>query len=107
MPGSAANPINIMSRGVIPVAILTTDVFDATSVDPSSVRFGPSGAEDTHNLSHIEDVNSDGRPDLLLHFAIERSGIAAGDAQACLTGQTTSGLKITGCDSISTVPSHR
>jgi hypothetical protein len=33
-PGSFPNSINPQSKGVIPVAILTTDTFDATTVDP-------------------------------------------------------------------------
>jgi len=35
MPGSDKNPVNPTSRGVIPVAILTTEDFDAASVDPA------------------------------------------------------------------------
>lgn len=44
-PGSDPNAINPRSKGVIPVAILTTDTFDAQSVDPSTVQFGPSSAD--------------------------------------------------------------
>ena len=33
-PGSSPNRINPKSNGVIPVGILTTDAFDATTVDP-------------------------------------------------------------------------
>lgn len=40
-PGSFPNTINPKSERVIPVAILTTDTFDATTVDPLSVKFGP------------------------------------------------------------------
>ena len=36
-PGSHINRINTRSKGVIPVAILTTDSFDATTVDVSTV----------------------------------------------------------------------
>jgi hypothetical protein len=35
-PGSAPNSINPRSRGVIPVAILTTDTFDALDIDPKT-----------------------------------------------------------------------
>jgi len=41
-PGSDPNSINLKSKGVIPVAILTTVDFDATTVDPGLVKFGPS-----------------------------------------------------------------
>jgi hypothetical protein len=49
-PGSDPNAINPSSRGVIPVAILTTESFDATTVSPITVRFGPAGAR-TWNTS--------------------------------------------------------
>ena len=46
--------------GVIPVAILTTDDFDATTVDADTVRFGPRGAEKVHTTAHYEDVDGKG-----------------------------------------------
>ena len=36
-PGSSPNTINPKSHGVIPVAIQTTDTFDATTANPWSV----------------------------------------------------------------------
>ena len=36
-PGSCPNPLNIRNNGVLPVAILGTDTFDVTEVDPSTV----------------------------------------------------------------------
>ena len=40
-PGSDPNSINPNQKGVIAVAILTTEDFDATTVDPLSVNVGP------------------------------------------------------------------
>ena len=37
----------------IPVAVLTTDTFDATQVDASTVAFGPNGASESHGRSHF------------------------------------------------------
>jgi hypothetical protein len=102
-PRSSSNPINPKSHGVIPVAILTTDTFDATLVDPLSVRFGPNGAAEAHNKGHIEDVNHDGEPDLLLHFRTQATGIECGDTTASLTGATRAGDPIQGSDAIKTV----
>lgn len=99
-PGSTTNPINLQSRGVIPVAILSTATFDAATIDPASVTFGPSQATSTQNS--LEDVNGDGRLDLVLHFRTQQTGIQPGDTQACLTGETTSGVPIQGCDTIHT-----
>ena len=99
-PGSETNPINLRSRGVIPVAILTTDDFDASTVDPRSLRFGPVGARAVHRRGHPADVDGDGDRDLLLHFRIRHTGIAPGDSEACLTGETSDGRPIEGCNRI-------
>jgi hypothetical protein len=97
-PGSSTNPINLQSTGVIAVAILSTATFDASTVNPASVTFGPSEATSTQNS--LEDVNGDGRLDLVLHFRTQQTGIQLGDTQACLVGQTRSGTAIEGCDHI-------
>jgi uncharacterized delta-60 repeat protein len=103
-PGSPTNPIKLSSTGKIPVAILSTSSFDATTVDPTSVCFGDAGAppqrDCTAARSSLEDVNADGRLDLLLFFETGQTGIDPGDTQACLTGKTLSGVGVEGCDSI-------
>jgi len=38
-PGSSPNSINLKSKGVVPVAILGTDDFDVSDVDPDTVIF--------------------------------------------------------------------
>jgi hypothetical protein len=102
-PGSFPNSINPKSKGVIPAAILTTDTFDATTVDSLSVEFGPNGAIEAHGKGHIEDVNGDGKNDLMLHFRTQATGIQCGDTSASLTGQTFNGEEIEGTDAIVTV----
>ena len=37
-PGSCPNPLNVKSRGVLPVAILGTSDLDVTTIDPASIR---------------------------------------------------------------------
>jgi hypothetical protein len=103
-PGSDPNSIDPFSRGVIPVAILTTEDFDALTVDADSVLFGPNEAEKAHKRAHVEDVDDDGDLDLVLHFRTQDTGIAPGDTEACVTGQTYDGVPIEGCDSVRTVP---
>jgi hypothetical protein len=102
-PGKTPNSINLTSGQKIPVAILTTDDFDATQVDPSTVTFGPDEAMEVHKASHIKDVDEDGDMDVLLHFDTAETGIACGDTEATLTGATFDGEAITGTDSVNTV----
>jgi N-acetylneuraminic acid mutarotase len=106
-PGSPVNSINLKSNGVIPVAILTTNSFDATTVDPLTVRLGPTGAEEAHHTGHIADVNHDQRPDLVLHFRTRATGIKRGDLSASLMGATLDGDLIEGTDAIRTVGERR
>jgi hypothetical protein len=101
-PGRAENPINPKSNGVIPVAILSTNSFDASTVDQASLRFGP-GQASAQGKGHLEDVNRDGLPDLVLHFGTQASGIQCGDTSVSITGQTVNGVPIKGSDSITTV----
>jgi len=82
------------------MAILSTDSFDATTVDFSTVAFGPLGATESHGKAHIEDVNKDGLNDMVLHFKTQDSGILKGDTKACITGSLQDGTGISGCDSI-------
>jgi len=99
-PGSYPNPINLKSKGVIPVAILTTDAFDASDVDPPTAIF--EGASPIRWV--LSDVDHDGDLDLLLHFRTEDTSIVAGQEEACVTATTFGGMTLTGCDSIKVVP---
>jgi hypothetical protein len=104
-PGSFPNAssINPQSKGVIPVAILSTNTFDATTVDPNSVKFGPTNAEEAHGRGHNEDINGDGKTDLVLHFRTQDTGIVCGNTSVSLTATTFSGEAIKGSTSIRTV----
>jgi len=98
-PGSDPNAINTKSMGVVPVAILGSETFDAAEVDVTTLTFGPAGASPTHG-GHLEDVNSDGFTDLVSHYRQKETGLAQGDMQACINGQTNGGEPIFGCDSV-------
>lgn len=102
-PGSFPNSINPRSKGVIPVAILTTETFDAATVDSTTVLFGPSGTEAAPAKSALLDVDGDGDIDMILHFNTQTTGIQCGDTSATLTGETLDGQMIKGADDINTV----
>ena len=102
-PGSFPNVINLKSKGKIPVAILSSSSFDAPSlVDTSSLTFGRTGDETSLAFCNAspEDVNGDGRLDLVCHFETQKAGFQAGNTLGTLKGRTTDGGLIIGTDSV-------
>jgi hypothetical protein len=83
--------------------VLTTSSFDASTVDPSSVRFGATGTEVVPSTYSFQDANGDGKRDLVLQFDTQTTGIKCGMTSGKLTGKTMSGQSIVGSDSIQTV----
>ncbi len=45
-PGSCSNPINVKSKGVLPVAVLGIEDFDVTTIDPSEILLSRDGIEE-------------------------------------------------------------
>ena len=108
-PGSDTNSIAPGSTDLIEVAVLTTTIasggsanFDATSLDVSTVAFGP-GLAPNVSIPSTQDVDGDLDLDVVLSFAIDASGITCDDNSAELQGQTTTGYPVTGNDSITTI----
>ena len=109
-PQSCPNPLNVKRKGVLPVAILGTDDFEVTQVDPASVRL-----EGVAPLrSNIEDVATpfddsvpnedcsdctgqgpDGFEDLTLKFDAQQviAAIGAVTDKECLLLELTGNLK--------------
>jgi hypothetical protein len=103
-PYSDWNSINLASNGNIPVAILSTDAFDATTVDPATIALAGAGVLERGNngdlMASFEDVNSDALDDLLVHIDIQGLVLNEDDVEAQLTGETFDGLPIFGTDAI-------
>lgn len=100
---TAPVPINPGEKGVTPVAILGTASFDAGSIDPASLSFGPGGSTALNGKGHVEDVNNDGIPDLIVQFPSPQIGARCNDTALFLTGETFSGTPIQGSEAIQTV----
>ena len=110
-PGSDPNSINTKSKGVIPVAILGSAIFDVTTVDVTTLEFGPGGATPAHDLTdpmvyadHLQDVNLDGFLDLVCHFKTQELGLVQTSIEATLTGEDLDGNLIEGTDTVNIVP---
>ena len=102
-PRGDANKIKPNSSQNINVAILSVDGFDATTIDPSTVRFGPTGTEAAPIHVGRKDVDGDGNRDMVLRFQIAATGINCGDTSVSLTGQASQGFPIIGSSPIKTV----
>jgi len=86
-------------NGVIPLAVLTTDSFDALTIDHTTVMFGE--AYETHQdkktgeaQRHEEDFDSDGDLDLVFHFRFDKTGYDCDAENVTLTGETFDGQMI-------------
>jgi len=104
-PGSYPNSINPNAGGVIPVAILTTDTFDAITVEAETVRLNGAGARGkgkSGNFGSLEDVDGDGDLDMIVQIVNEIDWTGA--TEATLTGFTWGGIPIKGTDSVRVVP---
>lgn len=113
-PGSDPNAFHCGAPGVVPVGILTTDSFDATTIDPSSLRFGPPaeivagcGASIAHVpfpwADHTKDLDSDGDDDVVTHYPIPDTGFLKDDEEGWLVGETMDGRAIAARDSVKIV----
>jgi len=110
-PGSCPNPLNTKSKGKLPVAILGTDSFDVSQIDPSTVRlegvtpirwslddvgtpFDPhQDKEDCY--TDCNELGPDGFTDLTLKFKRQAVLEALGDVddRDCLVLTVTGNLK--------------
>ena len=90
--------INPKAKGVVPVALLSSDTFDALAIDQSALRFGATGDEDSlaHCQKEGKDVNGDGRPDLVCHFDNERAEFDMSVLEGTVKGKGKDGKRFKG-----------
>jgi len=102
-PGGNPNNINLRSKGVVPVAVLTTNDFDASDVDPDTVLFA--GASPVR--WRLCDVDGDGDVDMLFHFKTQDLVLDENSTEATLTGTTFGGVGIGATDTVRIVPQKK
>jgi serine-aspartate repeat-containing protein C/D/E len=107
-PGSYPNCFNQNGRGVIPVAILGSANLDVTQINVESLLLQGLAVKMVGKrnkyLAHIEYVNGDEYPDLVVQFQDTENLVAIGNGTATLTGELLNGTPIEGSDSICIVP---
>ncbi|NNF53950.1 MAG: family 16 glycosylhydrolase [Acidimicrobiales bacterium] len=86
-------------NGVVPVHLLSTPDFDATSVDHTTVTFGTATEMHVNKKTgvaqrHVDDVNNDGLDDLVFHFRGKDIAVPCGDSVS-FNGTTLDGQPIT------------
>ncbi len=112
-PGSSTNNINLGSKGLLPVAVLTTATFDAsrftpemaTLVDASTTSMDCMGTNAVRYAR--QDVNGDGKADLVMFFDTTTLNFTTSTTAATLMahGQYNGTvLHIMGTDSVTIVP---
>jgi hypothetical protein len=97
--------VNLQGRAALRVAILGSAEFDVRDIDVTTLALGPDGASVLHRRDeHFRDINRDGFADVVSRYRVHQAGIAPGDIEICLVGETFEGRRFQGCDLISTVP---
>jgi hypothetical protein len=109
-PGTSGDPapVNPKAKGTIPVALLSSAQFNALDIktDAKSLTFGRTGSEESLRKcgEQGEDVNGDGRLDLVCHFENQVAKFTAEDDRGTVRGMTKAGLPFEGHGMLKVVP---
>jgi len=110
-PGSCTNPLNVKSKGVLPVAVLGSKWFDVTDINPKNVMLEGvkalrSSVEDVGSQLDCDGSQPDGFDDLILQFSTEEIAQALGEVNdgeevpLTLTGALKDGTERKGEDTV-------
>lgn len=103
-PWNKRNPIQYKGHGILPVAILSTEKFDAINqVDQKSLTFGTTGDEQSLAFCNRrpKNIRRDGsKDDLICYFFINVAHFQCGNTAGILKGKTVDGIPIEGKDLI-------
>lgn len=101
--GGGSGCINNDGNGSMPVTIFSTDLFDASNINPASVKLDSMPVKLKGNgtpISHLEDINGDGLLDLVVQVQDVDGVYEPGNATATLTGVTYDDVVFEGVDNI-------
>jgi hypothetical protein len=100
-PGTFPNRVRLGHGQNLPVAILSSETFDASTVDPLTVTLANAPVRRRPNgrpMAALEDVNGDGRLDLMCQIEASELELTVSDSEAVLLGETLDGTLIRGED---------
>ena len=111
-PGSDPNSVNTNSKGVLPVAILGSEIFDVTQIDQSSIFAYTTSVDFIFDAwvtfplrCSVEDVNDDGILDLNCKFLKGDLMLDCWTNGIIVSGTlVSSGISFAGSDTIRPVP---
>jgi hypothetical protein len=91
-------PLNPKSKGKIPVALLSSDDFDPSTINTASLTFGETGDEKSLSFCNHgqHDFNKDGHADLVCHFNVQQGGFNENSTMGVINGKTVDGTAFTG-----------
>lgn len=95
--------INLRSRGTVPVAILSTEAFDASAIDPDTVTIAGASIHVKPNgtlASSLQDINGDELLDLVVHISTTSLELTNFDSEALVEGMTVDGKYFWGTDNL-------
>ena len=106
-PGSDVNPVNLKSKGVLPVAIFGSKEFDVSNIDPLSISLAGARVQVKGKgtpMTSLGDINNDGLQDLIVHIDTEALQLSRGDTKATLRAMTMDGGFVIGSDPVRIEP---
>ena len=106
-PDCDENPVNLASRGVLPVGIYGSEEFDVSQIDLNSLSLegaGPRQKGNSGNVGSLTDIDGDSFLDLLLQFNMNELSVESDVEELSLLGRLGDGTVFKGMDSIRIVP---
>jgi hypothetical protein len=116
-PDSYSNAVNLSSRGLLPVAVISTPDFEASQFSPEMAHLSdaimPMGAGCSGAMAvrwAMVDVNRDGKTDLVFFFRIQELDFSSTTTAATFMAHGSYGsemLHIMGKDSVKVISTKR